>query len=447
MRSLLGKLVLLSSTALVALPLTAVPAPAQDKPVVKVLMIGYPDEDSTDPTTGAPVPGIGRLHDAFEAAHPEIDLEIINIPWGEGASSYSTKTEAMIQANEACLYEMPAAPAYGRRGLLVNLDDMIKADPDFKNVWGAQLDTARSWGPDNPKSLFYIPDNTGERVVHWDAKLFKDWGVDPLPEKPTLADIEARAPKLTGTDPVTGEQTYGYWYQGKYAVWQFMAIAHAMGANWGTMDEKGNLTVNWDTPEYLKALEWFVKMSKYAPAGALGGDGMPQGFLTDQNVVAIIPEGEAGYFLGPMVADPALNDRFRVTYNFKGPDGLGGLNSVSPLAMAASCETKDAAWTALKWLAGAPEAEAWYFESNGRLPTTEDAAAALPQISKLQDGGAILGQPLTADAVYPWASTQPRWSLQAALEAAIAGVATPAEALKQAQAETADWLTQQAAGQ
>ena len=103
----------------------------------------------------------------------------------------SAKTEAMIQGNEACLYEMPAAPAYGRKGALVNLNDLIKADKDFKNVWGAQLQTAQSWGPNDPKSLFYIPDNTGERVVQWDAKLFKDWGVEPLSKNPTLDEVAA----------------------------------------------------------------------------------------------------------------------------------------------------------------------------------------------------------------------------------------------------------------
>jgi hypothetical protein len=58
----------------------------------------------------------------------------------------------------------------------------------------------------------------------------------------------------------------------------------------------------------------------------------------------------------------------------------------------------------------------------------------------------ILEQPLTAEAVYPWASSQPRWSLQTALEAALAGTMTPEEALKQAQDETDTWLKQQAAG-
>ncbi len=444
MRTLLRNLLLLSTT-LAGLPLAA-PAVAQDKPVVKVLIIGYPDDDGTDPVTGAAIPGTGHLHDAFEKAHPDIDLQIINIPWGEGSTAYTAKTEAMIQGNEACLYEMPAAPAYGKQGKLVDLDTLIAKDKDFKNVWGKQLDLARSFGPSDPHSLFYIPDNTGERVVQWDAKLFQDWGVEPLSQHPTLDEVAAKAPKLTGKDPVTGQQTYGFWYQGKYAVWQFLAIAHAMGGSWGSIDDKGNMSIDWNTPTFVKALHWFVDMAKYAPQGALAGDGMPQGFLTDQNAVAIIPEGEAGYFLQPDVAKPELNDRFRVSFNFKGPDGLGGLSSNSPLAMAASCDNQDVAWTALKWLAGSPEAEAWYFESNGRLPVIEDASVALPQIAKLKDGDVILQQPLTAEAVYPWASSQPRWSLQTALEAALAGTMTPEDALKQAQAETADWLKQQAAG-
>ena len=66
------------------------------------------------------------------------------------------------------------------------------------------------------------------------------------------------------------------------------------------------------------------------------------------------------------------------------------------------------------------------------------------------DGCALkapVNQPLTAEPVYPWAAQQPRWSVQAALEAALAGTMTPADALKQAQKETADWLAQQTTAQ
>jgi ABC-type glycerol-3-phosphate transport system substrate-binding protein len=111
--------------------------------------------------------------------------------------------------------------------------------------------------------------------------------------------------------------------------------------------------------------------------------------------------------------------------------------------MAASCENKDAAWQALKWLAGSAESQKYYFEASGRLPVIEGSGDAVPKVAELPDGDVILKQPLTAEAPYPWAAEQPRWALQAALEAALAGTTAPEDALKQAQRETADWLAQQ----
>jgi len=411
--------------------------------VVKVMMIGYPDKDSTDPVTGAKVPGIGQLQSAFEKANPSINLQIINIPWGSGATSYSAKTDAMMKAGDACLYEMPGAQDYGRQGQLVDLDSFIKSDKNFKNVWGAELNSSRSWGPNNPKSLFYLPDNTGVRVINWDAQIFKDYGVAPLSLHPTLQEIQQKAAKLTGTDPKTGQQTYGYWFQGKYAVWQFMAIGDAMGASWGQTNPNGTLTIHFNTPQYVKAMKWFVMMSKYAPKGALASDTMPDGFMTNQNVVGIIPEGEQGYFIAPLVANPGLRSRFRTSYNLHGPNGHGGVNTVSPLAMAQNCNNKPAAWTALKWLAGSPQAETYYFQAAGRVPVTITGALTTPGLSALPDAKVIVGSPQHADPVYPWAADDPRWALQSALEAALAGTATPQQALAQAQKKTNQWLAEQ----
>lgn len=436
--------VVIASCVLAATAVSAALGSQRDTTTVKVMMIGYPDKDSTDPVTGVKSPGIGQLQAEFEKANPSIDLQIINIPWGSGATSYSAKTDAMPAAGDACLYEMPGAQVYGRQGKLVDLTTLIKKDKTFKNVWGAQLDTNRSWGPTNPNSLFYIPDNTGVRVINWDAQIFKDYHVKPLSLHPTLKEIATKAKQLTGKDPVTGQQTYGYWYQGKYAVWQFMAIGDAMGATWGHVDKKtGKLFIKWNTPKYLKAMEWFVSMSKYAPAGALASDSMPDGFLTNQNVVGIIPEGEQGYFIAPLVANPALRTRFRTSFNLRGPNGHGGLNTVSPLAMAKNCNNKAAAWTALKWLAGSRESQIYYFQASGRVPVTVGSWRRIPGLAALPDAKVIVGSPQQADPVYPWAAQDPRWAMQSALEAALAGTLTPQQALQQAQEKTDEWLRQQ----
>src|SRR3569832_1617975 len=337
MRTQLPRLLLMTTTALVATTLAmAMPAVSADKTQVTVLTIGYPDKDTTDAATGAVSPGSDMLEAAFEAANPTIDLVFTNIPWGEGATGYAPKTEAMVKANQSCLYEMPGAASYARRGLLANLDDMIAKDKDFKNVWGKQIETDKIWGPDG-QHLYYIPNNTGERVFNWDATIFADYGVEPLSKNPTLNEIADKAKKLTNTDPKTGKQTYGYYYQGKYAVWQFLSIAHAMGANWGSIDKDGKMKVNWNTPEYLKAMQWMVDMAKYAPAGALASDGMPDGFLSDDNVVAIIPEGEQGYFIQPLIANPDLQKRFRSSFTLRGFDGVGGVDTITPLAIVVCC--------------------------------------------------------------------------------------------------------------
>jgi ABC-type glycerol-3-phosphate transport system substrate-binding protein len=201
-------LFLLSTAALSVVALGIAVPSAADKQQVTFLTIGYPDKDTTDAVTNAVSPGIDKLEAAFEAANPDIDLVITNIPWGEGASGYAPKTEAMIQANQSCLYEMPGAASYAKRGMLQNLDELIAADKDFKNVWGKQLETDKVWGPD-AQHLYYIPNNTGERVFNWDATIFADYGVEPLSKNPTLDEIATKAKALTGTDPKTGKQTYG----------------------------------------------------------------------------------------------------------------------------------------------------------------------------------------------------------------------------------------------
>ncbi len=124
-----------------AAPVAATAAPAAETAGdasgdVTVLLIGKPDEDGIDPVTGNPIPGIHTLKEQFAASHPNINLEIINIPWGSGATGYAPKTEAMITANEACVYLMPGAPDFGRRGLLVNLDTLIAERPQLRKPLG-----------------------------------------------------------------------------------------------------------------------------------------------------------------------------------------------------------------------------------------------------------------------------------------------------------------------
>jgi hypothetical protein len=411
---------------------------------VPILMIGWPDQDGIDPD-GNPQVGIGYVEQLFEAAHPDIDLKIINIPWGSGATGYGPKTESMIQANEACIYLMPGYFDYAKQGKLQDLDVLIAQDPTFEDVWeGNFLENAKAWMPDNPSATAYLPPHTGVRVIHWDAKLFEDWGVEPLSADPTVDEITEKAKAMTGKNPVTGEDNYGYWYQGKYLNWQFQALAHAMGANWGQVNEDGTWTINWNTPEYVAALNKLLELAQYAPSGALAADAMPAGFLGDQNVVAIIPEGEPGYFIKQLVnGTDEQRARYRTSHNLRGPDGLGGLATVDGYTMAASCPNKLAAWEVMKFITQTPEVQQYGFQQGGVLPTLRDGASLIPELSVLPDAEIIASEPGFTEPRYPWAASGPRWALQAALQGALAGSLSAEEAMAQAQRETDYWLSQQ----
>ena len=83
---------------------------------------------------------------------------------------------------------------------------------------------------------------------------------------------------MTGINPKTGEQNYGYWYQGKYINWQFQTLAHAMGANWGQVNDDGTLDHQLEHARVpRRAVNKLLELAQYAPDGALAADAMPPG--------------------------------------------------------------------------------------------------------------------------------------------------------------------------
>ena len=93
MRTLLSTALLLTTTALLALPVAS-PAFAQDKAVVKLLMVGYPDSDSVDAVSGNTVPGTaagnffnaGTVTNPVTAATLRLDSAVLNDPLKIAAS-------------------------------------------------------------------------------------------------------------------------------------------------------------------------------------------------------------------------------------------------------------------------------------------------------------------------------------------------------------------------
>src|SRR5581483_51624 len=64
----------------------------------------------------------------------------------------------------------------------------------------------------HPTTYVSVPADLSAISTAYDKQLFEDFGVDPLSSTPTSDDVVNRVPKLTGTNPRTGQMCYGMYY-------------------------------------------------------------------------------------------------------------------------------------------------------------------------------------------------------------------------------------------
>ena len=114
-RILLG-LVAISILAVTTVAVSSAKTSGSGQTVVKVMTIGYPDQNTKDAVTGATVPGIGQLQSAFDKANRRSAADHQH-PVGFGrAGATHPKTTAMVSGVTRACTEMPDAQTYGREG-------------------------------------------------------------------------------------------------------------------------------------------------------------------------------------------------------------------------------------------------------------------------------------------------------------------------------------------
>ncbi len=99
-----------------------------------------------------------------------------------------------------------------------------------------------------------------------------------------------RQKKMTGTDPVTGEQTYGYYIDGASSDW----IGRSMIGYYFSKDTKVieyadkqmDTKVNYTSPEALKGFEFVNELAKTCPKGFLEGRGA-ENFGTEKIIILL----------------------------------------------------------------------------------------------------------------------------------------------------------------
>lgn len=311
-------------------------ATAESKTPLRVVLIGgYLYEDNANAVNGQPQLGAHVLEERFEEQNPAIDLELIIMGWDD----YQKKTQTMIMGDEADVFLAPGLSLMA--DMLEDLTPYIQRDSFDTSIFlDGQLSGWQAQGSmDAALTQYGWPFQGDCRVIVYDKQLFDEWGVAYLSEHPTWAEIQEKATQMTGTNPVSGLPNYGTTLSGADAIVQ---IAESLGMEWGSGYAMGELTFNWNTPEYVQASEQMLKLY------ALGMVGGSTNFGQADNSQAI--ELRSGSWTWFNIAQRGLGDRYGVALMPVNPNtGKSGMFAGGPLVISRNSKVKDAAWAFLKY--------------------------------------------------------------------------------------------------
>lgn len=411
------------------------------KTVVKVQWIGdFKSEDSTNPISGEKNVGLHALEEEFEAQNQDIDIQFVLMGWDD----YQKKTQSMLIAGEADVYQAPGIASIADQGLLEPLQAYIDRDSyDLSAYIDGQVDGWKVVGPqDTEPQIYGLPLIGDTRFIVYDKQIFDDYGIPYLSETPTPEEILDAASKMTGTDPKTGKETYGLFHKGTDSADTIMNLNEYYGGTWGTGNRPAELKVNFNTPEMEKALNMLISLNKFAPSGVMANQGGELFGSADNNIAINMRANPA--VLNNIQAQ-GLNDRYTIARLFVNESvGKGGMFAGSPVVIAANSKVKDAAWEWVKFTGS--EFFMNYFWENQRnegMPVLKaalelDSVKADPNYTALFQSMPYLWTPR-----YVYRASQPQQALIAAIEDATLNGTPVQTALQNAQTESDEWIAAQ----
>ena len=406
---------------------------------LKVQIIGgYGMEDKTDPVSGVKTKGLHVVKEMFEKKYPGVKLEIISMGW----DNYPQKTQAMIGNNEADVYQVPGIASLTAQDLLEPLQQYIDRDKFDTSIYAnGQIDGWKSKGvSDSELQIYGLPFLGDSRVIAYDKKIFDEWKVEYLSENPTIEEIMDKAKKMTGKNPVTGEMNYGISFPGGNVDDVAVNIAESFGGQWGTGFKFTEMKTEFNSPEFIKAVQYIKDILPYAPKGLLSNQGNEK-WMTPNNNIAINLRAVADTSKQAALLD--MKDRVGVSYLFTSPKTkTGGFFAGSPIAIAKGSKNKDLAWEYLKFTSS-EEMQKNVYENMQSLPVIKSAQ----NWDVFKDNKGLLTGLKSMETLwtprYPYRAAQPKALLSTSIQTALLGKTSVKDALDKAQADTEDWLKQQ----
>jgi sorbitol/mannitol transport system substrate-binding protein len=231
---------------LVAILLSAITALAEQK-TVTIATVNNPDMIE-----------LKKLSTKFEAENPDIKLNWVVVEENILRQRVTTDVSTGSGQFDLVFIGLYETPIFAKRGWLKEMGN-IPADYDIDDVFKSIRDGLSYEG-----KLYGVPFNGESSMLMYRKDLLEEKGLK-MPDQPTYADIQKFADALTDKD----KGIYGITLRGKPGWGENMAfvdtLLNTFGATWFDMNWKPTI----DTPEWKKAITFYVDlMKKDGPPGA-----------------------------------------------------------------------------------------------------------------------------------------------------------------------------------
>ena len=281
--------------------------------------------------------------EAFEAANPNIKVEVVSTP----NADYANKISVMLAGNDNVdVYYIKSNtdyPTFVLKNFVLKLDDLISENNFDLEPYGTMLD--QHYNMDG--SYYALPYRNNDWVLFYNKDLFDQAGVDYPSNDITWEEVADLAAQLTSGEGA--DKIYGMYFQPK--------VSFILPALVGIIPDYDNMTSDFSglayPIEYLNKLQADGVWQSYAEGKSMSQD---QTYFYKGTTAMIY----TGSWLVQMLVDNAddVNFEWGVAKSpyWEGTEQKGFVTS-TPIAINSKTEKVDASWTLLSYLTGAEGAK------------------------------------------------------------------------------------------
>ncbi|WP_020615099.1 ABC transporter substrate-binding protein [Paenibacillus daejeonensis] len=309
-----------------------------------------------------------EIIDGFIAAHPNIEVDIQEAPWGDFTNRIATQIAGNTMP-DLWFQENAVILGYGQRGVAEDLAPYIERDlttDDYiDTLFAAQTPEGQVWG---------VPHGANPIALAYNKTIFEEGGVALPTDEWTFENLIEAAKQLTQTDANGNTEVFGFIGSSSITQGWFPWIKQAGGM---VLDE--TLTESrFDDPNTIAGLQQLR-------------DGIADGYFMDGDSITAyggeLPafgSGKSAMFFLQYSTQVTMNNDFpdtdwdvvKIPRSVDGERYVPTVSNSWLISSRASQEAKDASWEFLKYYLG-DEAQAILAESGSALPVKQSALALL----------------------------------------------------------------------